>query len=126
VDHAVAVVEGSVVQPEDLPGAIRSPRLLPRVSSAGAEYGRQPGGYGMADTRADYGAGRGDGLPGGAAGAAAEAARDDWSLADVEREHIRRVLARHRGNATYAARQLGISRTTLWRKLRQYGLSRTG
>ena len=52
--------------------------------------------------------------------------RAGWSLADVEREHIRRVLAHHGGNATAAARQLGISRTTLWRKLRQYGIRRTG
>jgi len=44
----------------------------------------------------------------------------------VEREHIQRVLALHRGNATSAARQLGISRTTLWRKLREYGLKRSG
>ncbi|MFI5372922.1 MAG: sigma-54 interaction domain-containing protein [Candidatus Eisenbacteria bacterium] len=51
--------------------------------------------------------------------------RDTWSLADVEREHIRLVLARHRGNATTAARQLGISRTTLWRKLREYGIARS-
>jgi transcriptional regulator of acetoin/glycerol metabolism len=50
--------------------------------------------------------------------------RDGWSLAEVEKEHIRRVLDRHRGNATAAARQLGISRTTLWRKLREYGLTR--
>ena len=34
------------------------------------------------------------------------------------------LLERHRGNATAAAKQLGISRTTLWRKLRQYGLRR--
>jgi propionate catabolism operon transcriptional regulator len=50
--------------------------------------------------------------------------RSGWSLAQVEEEHIRRVLARHRGNATAAARQLGISRTTLWRKLREYGIRR--
>jgi DNA-binding NtrC family response regulator len=52
--------------------------------------------------------------------------RSTWSLADVEKEHIQTVLALHRGNATTAAKQLGISRTTLWRKLRQYGLKRTG
>jgi transcriptional regulator of acetoin/glycerol metabolism len=46
-----------------------------------------------------------------------------WSLADVETEHIRRVLTLHKGNAP-AAPQLGISRTTLWRKLREYGLQR--
>ena len=36
------------------------------------------------------------------------------------------MLALHEGNATTAAKQLGISRTTLWRKLRQYGLRRKG
>ena len=61
--------------------------------------------------------------PAGAAGPLGE--RDGWSLAEVERDHIQRVLARHRGNATAAARQLGISRTTLWRKLREYGVART-
>jgi transcriptional regulator of acetoin/glycerol metabolism len=50
--------------------------------------------------------------------------RDTWSLADVEREHILRVLRLHDGNSTAAARQLGISRTTLWRKLREYGIPR--
>ena len=129
VDHAVAVVEGTVIQPEDLPGAIRSPRLLPRAGAAGAYPAREGAGYGAGragydSTRADYGVAGRDGV--GTQGSDDESARDEWSLADIEREHIRRVLARHRGNATYAARQLGISRTTLWRKLRQYGLSRTG
>jgi two-component system response regulator HydG len=101
VDHAVAVAEGLVIQPEDLPAAIRSPRLLPKGTGAATD--------------------------GAAATAAASGRpREEWSLAEVEREHIQRVLQHHRGNATYAAKQLGISRTTLWRKLRQYGLSRTG
>jgi transcriptional regulator with PAS, ATPase and Fis domain len=56
-------------------------------------------------------------LPGG--GESPEA-RDTWSLDDVERDHIARVVARHRGNLAHAARQLGISRTTLWRKMRRY------
>jgi transcriptional regulator of acetoin/glycerol metabolism len=34
-------------------------------------------------------------------------------------------LRRHHGNSTVAARQLGISRTTLWRKLRTYGIPRS-
>jgi transcriptional regulator with PAS, ATPase and Fis domain len=46
-------------------------------------------------------------------------ARDAWSLEDIEREHIVRVLKRQKGNVTNTARQLGISRTTLWRKLRR-------
>ncbi|HEX7078777.1 MAG TPA: sigma-54 dependent transcriptional regulator [Candidatus Eisenbacteria bacterium] len=44
------------------------------------------------------------------------------SLADLEAEHIRRVLTHFAGNATKAARSLGISRSTLWRKMREYGL----
>jgi transcriptional regulator with PAS, ATPase and Fis domain len=48
-------------------------------------------------------------------------ARDQMTLAEVEREHILRVLRYHHGNASKAAKTLGISRTTLWRKLNQYG-----
>jgi DNA-binding NtrC family response regulator len=98
VDHAVAVAEGAEIQPADLPGSIRSPRLLPRGADGEPVSGAAPD----------------------------ERPREEWSLAEVEREHIQRVLAHHRGNATNAARQLGISRTTLWRKLRQYGLKRSG
>ncbi len=58
------------------------------------------------------------------AGRSAEDARDAWSLDEVERDHIARVLKRQKGNVTNAARQLGISRTTLWRKMNKYNLTR--
>jgi two-component system response regulator HydG len=51
-------------------------------------------------------------------------ARETWSLEEVEQEHIERVLRRHRGNLANAARQLGISRSTLWRKMRRYRIAR--
>jgi len=44
------------------------------------------------------------------------------TLAQLEAEHIRRVLAHTAGNTTKAAKSLGISRSTLWRKMREYGL----
>jgi two-component system, NtrC family, response regulator AtoC len=44
------------------------------------------------------------------------------SLADVERRHILRILARTAGNKQAAARILGIDRTTLQRKLERYEL----
>jgi transcriptional regulator with PAS, ATPase and Fis domain len=53
-----------------------------------------------------------------------EDVRDSWSLEDLEREHIQRVLKRQRGNVTNTAKQLGISRTTLWRKMHKYHLAR--
>ncbi len=43
-------------------------------------------------------------------------------LADVEREHILRVLESCGGHQEDAARILGIGRTTLWRKLRAFGV----
>jgi transcriptional regulator of acetoin/glycerol metabolism len=44
------------------------------------------------------------------------------TIAQLEAEHIRRVLEHVAGNTTKAAKSLGISRSTLWRKMRQYSL----
>jgi transcriptional regulator with GAF, ATPase, and Fis domain len=43
------------------------------------------------------------------------------SLEELERLHIERVLAECGGQKGRAAEILGINRTTLWKKLRQYG-----
>ncbi len=48
----------------------------------------------------------------------------DWTLAELEREHIRIVLEKHGGNTSRTASSLAISRSTLWRKMREYGLKR--
>ena len=55
-----------------------------------------------------------------ARGAVADAA-SHRSLADVEQEHVLRVLDACGGAQSEAARVLGLSRTTLWRKLRAIG-----
>jgi two-component system response regulator HydG len=44
------------------------------------------------------------------------------SLADIEREHITRVLDSCGGHQADAARVLGLGRTTLWRKMREFGI----
>jgi DNA-binding NtrC family response regulator len=44
------------------------------------------------------------------------------TLADVERAHIDRTLRAHGANRTRAARELGISRATLIKKIREYEL----
>ena len=41
----------------------------------------------------------------------------DWTLEQVKQAHIARVLESHSGNRTAAARQLGVSRKTLERRL---------
>jgi transcriptional regulator with PAS, ATPase and Fis domain len=45
------------------------------------------------------------------------------TLAEVEREHIKFVLGLTNHNYTDAAKKLGISRSTLWRKIKEYGLN---
>jgi DNA-binding NtrC family response regulator len=43
-------------------------------------------------------------------------------LADIEIQHINRIINKNRGNITRAAADLGISRTALHRRIRKYGL----
>jgi len=54
---------------------------------------------------------------------AAETPPDALSLEDAERVFILKVLARHQGDVRLAAQQLGMSRSALYRRLQQYGVS---
>ncbi len=105
IEHAVSVSEGEWLGPLDLPASVRTPRLLSR---------------GSADESTPT---TDEPLP---RVARSRVARDpdDRPLDDVTREHVLRVLARHDDNATAAARTLGVSRTTLWRMLKRWGVSR--
>jgi two-component system NtrC family response regulator len=60
------------------------------------------------------------------AGEDAAGAAGPRTLAEVEAAHVRRVLESVRGNQSLAARVLGIDRSTLARKLRQYGKDGAG
>ncbi len=48
----------------------------------------------------------------------------EHTLADAERSHIVQTLERCGWNHSRAADVLGIGRTTLWRKLKEYGIDR--
>jgi DNA-binding NtrC family response regulator len=50
-------------------------------------------------------------------------ALDDMTLEDAERWLIARALQRHDGNVTRAAESLGVSRSALYRRLQQFGMS---
>ncbi len=43
-------------------------------------------------------------------------------LQTAEAEAIRKALERNKGNRLHTARELGIDRTTLWRKIKRYGI----
>jgi DNA-binding protein Fis len=57
-----------------------------------------------------------------ASGEGAARADELISLSSLERSHIERVLSACDGQKTKAAAILGINRTTLWKKLRTYGM----
>ncbi len=44
------------------------------------------------------------------------------SLAKEEVARIQQALSKHKGNKVATAKELGISRTTLWRRIKKYGL----
>ena len=54
--------------------------------------------------------------------APAAPADEPATLRDLERAHIARVMQRTAGNKKEAARVLGIDRSTLYAKLKAYGL----
>jgi transcriptional regulator of acetoin/glycerol metabolism len=54
--------------------------------------------------------------------AAAAASLDDMTLEEVEAVLIRKALQRHDGNVSLAARDLGLSRSALYRRLSRHGL----
>jgi two-component system response regulator HydG len=63
-------------------------------------------------------------LPPDLAGAAHGASSDDRSLAELEAEHIARVVRRPGVSMRQAAETLGISRSTLYLKMAQYDIHR--
>jgi len=54
--------------------------------------------------------------------AAPEAPVAGATLAELERRAIENALARHGGNVTHAAQDLGITRTSLYRRMEKHGL----
>ena len=47
---------------------------------------------------------------------------ENYNLEDVEKTIIRKVLKKHRGNISYAAKDLGLTRTSLYRRMEKYDL----
>jgi DNA-binding NtrC family response regulator len=49
-------------------------------------------------------------------------APDSYHLEEMEKQAIREAIRKHRGNLSKAALELGLGRTTLYRKMQKYGL----
>jgi len=101
MDRARLVAREGRVRPRDLPrrivGGDEAPRLEPEDAAV-----------------------EGNGAP--ESGTGPEAAEPVKSLEEIERDAIAEALERTGGNLSEVVRQLGIGRTTLYRKLKKYGL----
>lgn len=47
---------------------------------------------------------------------------ENFNLEEVEKTIIRKILVKHDGNVTKAARELGLTRTSLYRRMEKFGL----
>jgi len=47
---------------------------------------------------------------------------DDFNLEEIEKNAIRKALSKHGGNISQVAKELGLSRASLYRRLEKYGL----
>jgi len=47
---------------------------------------------------------------------------DKYNLEDIEKLIIHKAVSKHRGNITHAAKELGLSRASLYRRMEKYGL----
>jgi two-component system, NtrC family, response regulator AtoC len=74
----------------------------------------------LGDLPASIASGRQDGID----GSATTVATSSTDLEDIERATIQRVFEQVKGDKTLAGRMLGISRATLYRKLKRYNIER--
>jgi DNA-binding NtrC family response regulator len=106
LERAVALCAGEEIQPEDLPEMLRrkaEARLLTSATQRALDIGHQPSGVNADD--------------------AMEAVVTLHEVKeDVEFRRIAEALKRHNNNRLRTALELGISRMTLYKKMRHYGM----
>jgi DNA-binding NtrC family response regulator len=107
VQHAVAHCRGRIIGIDDLPTMVAN-----HVIASRSDVLTMAMAVGHVDSRPDLSDQRPDPAP-----------PEIITLRDLERRHILRVLDYTKGDRASAAMLLGIGRTTLYRKLKEYGLA---
>ena len=106
VQHAVVMAEKQIISVADLPIQVVARSSSHRLLASG-EGGRSPRPSAVVDSGESY----------------ASSDENFKTLAQVEKEIIQWTLSKLSGNQTEVAKRLGISRSTLWRKIKEYGLT---
>jgi len=108
VERAVTLSRGRVVEVGDLPPMAQA-LDLPTVLAADGDRSRQPPGEANEPVlAAEFAQGGPLVFP---------------SLRELEHQHIEQALLLFSGNRTRASAALGISKATLWRKIKSYGIT---
>jgi transcriptional regulator of acetoin/glycerol metabolism len=47
---------------------------------------------------------------------------DSFNLEEIEKQVINRSMQKHTGNVSHAAKELGLTRAALYRRLEKYGI----
>jgi two-component system, NtrC family, response regulator AtoC len=111
VERAVALGNGTLIDLGDLPPTIAA--LNPHVRGASESAAEFVPEFAIA---AELDSGESD----------SRASISTTDLEDIERATIQRVFEQVKGDKTLAGRMLGISRATLYRKLKRYNISGSG
>jgi two-component system, NtrC family, response regulator AtoC len=109
IERAVALGNGRVIDPSDLPPSIAGLDTSPRVLSDSAEQSISE--LAMAEETVVQ------------ERTAVHAPLSTTDLEDIERATIQRVFEQVHGDKALAGRMLGISRATLYRKLKRYNIN---
>ncbi len=112
IERAVALGDGNLIDLSDLPPSLAGANLPGSHLAAEAV----PGLVSSLSATAEVNLGSGD-------GAASNAPPSTTDLEDIERATIQRVFEQVKGDKALAGRMLGISRATLYRKLKRYNIS---
>ena len=107
IERAVALGNGQVIDLSDLPPAIASGAPVPSMPAAIVQSPVLD-----ADLAAAV-----------SAAPSTRSAASTTDLEDIERATIQRVFEQVKGDKALAGRMLGISRATLYRKLKRYNIS---
>ena len=119
IEHAIVLSEGGVLRLEDLPENVQEEArektvAIPHIKEGEPEPHLLPG-FETGSTEA----------PAKASGEPAES-DDIISLEEMERRHILHALSVCKNNKTEVCKRLGISRATLWRKLKELKIQMDG
>jgi len=112
VEHAVLMADKQTLRVEDLPVQVVADASRHRLIAQSGTLASSPA------TSPSTSVTSGGAAPGGVP----QLEPTFKTIAEAEKDLIQWTLAKLNGNQTEIAKRLGISRSTLWRKIKQYGV----